>query len=231
MAQALLCELEGVVVDSAPLRRRALSEILAADGVDPCVQSHDVRSGMPELARIRASIAAAGCAADESRADLLLIAARRRFAELASGGISLQPGVREFLMDARARVPLALVTRASRAEADVLLSLSGLADLFDVRVAAEDTSRAKPDAAPYLRALDRLARRGAMAAERCIALEDGPVGAMSARAARIPCFLVGSVAAHDALKADAGISSLVGEGLDSLTALLERRMPMGGAPV
>src|SRR6202035_3495630 len=74
------------------------------------------------------------------------------------------PGVREMLEGLRAEgVAIAVVTSQARRRYGQDASRAGLDGLIDVAVCAEDASRAKPDPAPVLRALELLGVPGAHA--------------------------------------------------------------------
>lgn len=111
----------------------------------------------------------------------------RYFAErLAGGGISLRPGVRRLLGEARAAgIPLLIVTTTSPENVAALLEHCldpGARGWFDL-IAAGDVVPAKkpaPDIYHYA-----LAHRG-LPANECIAFEDSANGLRAARAAGVP---------------------------------------------
>src|SRR5206468_2339064 len=103
---------------------------------------------------------------ETSWAEAQRLAARKQehYRRLASEGPALVRGVAEFVAGLAAqRVPRAVATSASRHDVEVLLTLSGLRDRFEVVVAAEDVHRGKPDPEVYLLAAHRLG----VAPERC----------------------------------------------------------------
>ena len=110
-------------------------------------------------------------------------------------------------------------SRASRAEIDATLALAQLDHPFEFVITGDDAFQPKPSPAAYLGAVDRLARRRAVAPKNVVALEDGPVGIRAAKAAGVRCAVVGSVPVHLALDADALIPSLVGQSAATLDAL------------
>jgi beta-phosphoglucomutase-like phosphatase (HAD superfamily) len=225
MPDAVLCELEGVLVDATRLRDAALRAGLAAVGAgDAAAPASAGGRGTAEAVR-DALAAASGGSIDETLADLATLSAESHFAAHAAGGLSLIDGAREFVESAAGRVRLAVVTRARRREAETMLALAGLADGFEFVVAAEDAAPPKPHPAPYERALARLARRRPVARERVVALESGAAGVAAARAAGLFCVAVGSDA--EACAADAWLASLRGETPRSLGARLARAGGVG----
>jgi HAD superfamily hydrolase (TIGR01509 family) len=113
-------------------------------------------------------------------ADPALIDERiRRYNELVVDGSTVSEETREAVRFAAARVPVALVTAAARAEIDPVLDASGLRDAFTVIVSQDDVTRGKPHPEPYLRAAEKLDVEPA----RLVVIEDTDVGVASAKAA------------------------------------------------
>ena len=81
---------------------------------------------------------------------------------------------------------LALASSSPMRLIRAVLSLGGLADRFEVVLTAEDEEQGKPDPAVYRSAA--LALR--VAPERCLAVEDSVNGVRSAKAARMVCVAV-----------------------------------------
>ena len=206
---ALLCELEGVLFDTAALRRTAMVRAVTSLGGS---LPDDWRAGAAEPpivpADALAAVEAAGLDDDSSLNDLLGLAASRFFLEAVSlGGVALTEGAASFLADASAQLRLVAVTRARRSEADALLFGSPFADAFSFVVAEEDTLHGKPHAAPYHAALQRL-RLGPNGAAAALALEHGAIGIASASAAGVKCIAVGSYESMSGIAPIASITSL-----------------------
>ena len=224
MLDAVLCEFEGVLADTAGLRADALRESLADEGiVTSRTQLADACGGLPPRTAVTAALALCGEERDETGIDVLVLRAERHFAAAAGKGLTLAAGAREFLERAAGRVRLALVTRASRRDVEFVLSLAGLDAAFECVVAAEDTAEPKPSANAYERALERLGRRRLVQLDRAVALEDSTVGLRAARAAGLRCIMVGPLPAHLAAEADALLPSLAGQTPATIGALLSHR--------
>ncbi len=73
---------------------------------------------------------------------------------------------------------LAVVTNATRLNAEAMLEAIGLTEAFQTVVCGDECARGKPDPAPYLEAMRQL---GATP-ETCIAFEDSPSGVRAAAA-------------------------------------------------
>jgi HAD superfamily hydrolase (TIGR01509 family) len=111
-----------------------------------------------------------------------------RTAELFADGLPWRPGAQEALrlVDGLGW-PTALVTNTGRALTESALDSIGR-EHFTASVCADEVPRGKPDPDPYLRAAELLG----VAAQRCLAIEDSPNGALAAERAGaavlvVPC--------------------------------------------
>ena len=220
MIRAALLEVEGVLVETAEARRRALEEAFAARHHAGPRASIDPTLPVREAARV--ALGGAGAAADEVEVDLVAREAGRRFGAWLGKGAILAPGARGFVERLHGRVRLGIVSRATRSEAEAMLLLAGLGDLFEFVIGEEDAWPPRPDPASHRAALARLGRRGAIAADEVVALEDGAAGIAAARAAGLHCIAVGPLAAHVAMQADALLPSLDHEGAVAMLNALSR---------
>ena len=116
------------------------------------------------------------------------------YAEIvAAGAITLRPGVRELIAEARERgVRQAVVTTTSRSNVEALLHAqlgASWADTVDLSICGEDVAAKKPHPEAYLEALRRLRLRPLEA----LAIEDSPGEAGAAGAAEVPVIVTRSV--------------------------------------
>lgn len=93
--------------------------------------------------------------------------------------LPLIEGARAAVERLAARWPLGLASSSNRPLIDAVLELARLTDLFAVTVSSEEVQRGKPSPEVYLEA----ARRLAVDAAACAAVEDSHSGIRSARAA------------------------------------------------
>jgi HAD superfamily hydrolase (TIGR01509 family) len=103
----------------------------------------------------------------------------RRLEEIYRRSLPLLPGAVGAVRALAERWPLGLASSSNRELIDLVLELSGLAPRFRATVSSEEVARGKPAPDVYLEA----ARRLAVAAERCAAVEDSESGIRSAKAA------------------------------------------------
>ncbi len=161
---AVLFDMDGVIVDSEPIHEASLLELYAARGwavADPRFRSFKGRTAADvfgDLARVTGT-AAADITADK----------RVRYDALFARDGRLVPGVGAVLGALTARgVPLALATSGHRAEVEAVFARFGIGTYFAATVAGEDVTRSKPHPEPYLRAAAALGAD----ASRCLVVED-----------------------------------------------------------
>jgi beta-phosphoglucomutase-like phosphatase (HAD superfamily) len=216
----LLVEFEGVIADTAGLRRDALREALAADGITPSDDAHSAAAGHPLEESVRRARAAMGLLDDPVAVELGRVRAERAFAERSGKGLMLQAGLRPALEHLAATCRLAIVTRAGRREVDFVLGLAGIEGIFRPVICAEDVSPPKPARAPYLAALARIGQLFPGQQLRPLAVEDHLVGVRAAREAGIPSVAVGSIPPHEALEADGWVETLGDLDVERVRSLL-----------
>lgn len=103
-----------------------------------------------------------------------------------AGGVDVRPGARELLTALKeAGRPTGLASNSSRRFIDEVLRRSGIGPLLDTTVAAHEAGASKPAPDVYFEAARRLGVRP----ERCVALEDSPVGITAAKEAGM--FVIG----------------------------------------
>lgn len=179
MLRAVLCDMDGTLVDSEKLWDVAMDALYDRLGG---VLTADVRAAT-----------VGGCAEDTMRIVYDDLGLERDPAAMADSanwlhdytaglfdvGLPWCDGASD-LLDAltAAAVPLALVTNTPRALAERALNTIGR-HYFTVVVCGDEVARGKPAPDPYLRAAELLA----LDPRGCLALEDSPTGAAAAEAA------------------------------------------------
>lgn len=220
---AVLLEFEGVVADTAYVRREAITTALADAGVSLSeAEYYSLCAGWPTSNAVRSVAAEQQLALDDIVLDLISYAADRAYSAHVGKGVVLVDGARAALERLASRARVGIVSRLRRSDLEVLISLGKLEHVFAFVIGAEDVAPGKPEPFPYQRALDRLARLtpGDATRRRVVALEDGVAGIRAAHRAGIECVVVGDVPPHVAMEADAWIESITGLDPDTLDSLL-----------
>ncbi len=166
--RAILCDLDGTLIDSTLATERAYAAWMADRGVTPPAEHPH---GVP--ARQVVVMLAPQLDAEVEAADLQ----RREVAD--TDGVHALPGAAELLAPEGAwGLEVAIVTSCTAPLAEARLAAAELV-MPSIVVTAERTQRGKPDPDPYLLAADLLGLRP----EDCLVLEDAPAGIAAGRAA------------------------------------------------
>jgi HAD superfamily hydrolase (TIGR01509 family) len=190
LLQAVLFDMDGLLVDSEPLWFENERIIMARMG------SSWTRADQEALLGGSLSHSAGYMAARAARPAAPEVIGRWMVAGMTAlireRGVPLKPGAGELLAElAAAGVPAALVTSAERAVMEAAIEATGLQ--IAITVCAEDVTRSKPDPEPYQLAAARLGAEPAC----CVALDDSPTGVASAEAAGCAVIAVPSVPMPD----------------------------------
>jgi HAD superfamily hydrolase (TIGR01509 family) len=188
-ARAAIFDMDGVLIDSGAHHRDAWDLLLRELGQDPSPESWRVTIGRPAEEAVSLLL---GRSLDAWEARTLARRKRAHYARLAERGMLPIRGVTGFVEQlARAEVPRAVATSASRGDLDALLSQVGLRPHFDVIVTAEDVRWGKPNPEVFLLAAAGLD----MSPDTCLVFEDSLVGVHAARNAGMR--VIGLTTAHD----------------------------------
>jgi len=194
--------MDGVLVDSGAHHRGAWRALLDELGVVPEPDFWRVTIGRPAEEAVGLLL---GRALTDGEARRLAERKRDHYVRLARRGLLPITGVPEFVDAlARAGVPRAVATSASRYDVERLLATLGLRRHFETVVTADDVRYGKPDPEVYLRAAEGIDVEPA----ECLVFEDSVVGVHAARAAGMR--VIGVTTAHTAAElCDAGAESAI----------------------
>ncbi len=212
MIEAVVFDLDGVLVDSEQLWDAAKRELVERTGGRWRDEATTKMLGMSsvEWSRYLHDELAVPLSPEEINDAVVA-----RMLELYRERLPLLPGAVEAVRRFAARWPLGLASSSNREVIDLFLELSGLAESFKATVSSEEVARGKP--APDVH-LEAIARLGA-AAERCAAIEDSSNGLRAASAAGTAVVAVPNP--HFPPDRDAlALADLVVDTLDELTVEL-----------
>jgi len=193
MQHAILFDFNGVILDDETIHLRLFNEGLAPLGyrID-AADYYEKYVGFDDVDAFTTAVADQGGNLDRVLLDRLLREKAVRYQALMDSHPPLFPGAVALIRSLANRYPLAIASGALRGEIEGVLAMVGLADCFQVVVAAEDVSHGKPDPEGYLVALAAL-RRGrqpSLTADRCLVIEDTVAGVVAAKAAGMRCLAV-----------------------------------------
>lgn len=203
--EAVIFDMDGVLVDSEPIHFEATRALLAAHGVAYTHEVNDNFFGCTDRDVFRLLKARDQLAPSEPELADAWVA---RVVALLGRPLQARPGAREALLALRAS-GLRLALASSSPPEIIRATLTGLAldGPFELVVSGHDVARGKPAPDIFLEALRRLGLPG----EACLVVEDSFNGVSAAAAAGIPCVAVPcpSTIGQDFSLAAARLSSLL----------------------
>ena len=182
--QAVIFDMDGVLVDSEPFGFEAMRRVVARYGLGYSEEENAEFLGRTTLESCRILKARHGLPdTAETLADFYIDG---MLAQIGEGPVPM-PGVPDVLERVRAGgYRLALASSAELRVIHANLSALALAPLFEAVVSGTQVARGKPAPDVFLAAADRLA----MAPDRCLVVEDSRNGLLAAKAAGMRCAVV-----------------------------------------
>lgn len=194
--KALIFDVDGTLAETEEVHRQAFNETFAAQGLDWHWSKEDYRTllrttgGKERMVKQRENLGSGP--SDAQIADLHKAKTQRYVEIIASGQVSLLPGVAELISRARsAGLRLAIATTTSRANVEALIAATlrkPAGEIFEVIAAGDDVAQKKPAPDVYLLALQGLGLPPAA----CLAFEDSRPGLAAAKAAGLRVVLTPS---------------------------------------
>jgi len=209
MIQAVVFDLDGVLIDSEPVWEQVRRRVVAENGGHWAADTQDRLMGMStgEWSRYMSEELGVGLS-PPAVADVVIEAMAARYLE----NLPLMPGAVAAVRRMAGRWTVGLASSAPRSLIDTVLDAAGLRPVFAATLSTEEVAHGKPAPDAYLEAASRLA----VAPGVCAAVEDSSNGLRSAAAAGLAVIAVPHPKyppAPDALAA----ARLVLDGLDELT--------------
>jgi beta-phosphoglucomutase len=197
--RAVIFDFNGILVDDESVHFALFKEVLAQEGVTLSESDyHERYLGFDDRKCFEAVLLDSQKWPTSEYLDRLIARKARRYVEAAAGGLRFFPAAAETLRTLAADWPLAICSGALRAEIEYCLrQLDRLGDIAAI-IAAEDTTKCKPDPDGYERALVALrshAKNGngvlspeendlsSLAPSSCLVIEDSLAGIISAKGA------------------------------------------------
>jgi beta-phosphoglucomutase len=179
--EALIFDMDGVLVDSEPLHKRAKELAFAEIGLTLPEDVYDSYKGRPDRTMMPEVLKAYGRAADAERVMLR----KKAFYEALEHDLQPIPGAAEFVRWAATRLRLALATSATPRNRAAALQMLRIEDCFQSIVDTDRFQHPKPDPEIFQAAMRDLG----MESEQCWVIEDSIAGIGAGKAAG--CFTVG----------------------------------------
>jgi len=176
MPEAVVFDLDGVLMDSEQLWNQSKQEVVRESGGRWREDAPTAMMGMssPEWSRYMRNALGVPMAIDEINRAVV-----ERMEQHYREHLPLLPGAVEAVRSLHRHWPLALASSANREIIDFALDAAGLAREFSATVSSEEVEHGKPAPDVYLEA----ARRLEVSPDRCVAIEDSSNGLRSGAAA------------------------------------------------
>lgn len=176
-AEAVVFDMDGVIVESEHLWEELWTEFAAARGARWGGEQTKAVQGMsaPEWARYLAEFVGTGESAEATEQAVVDGMIRA----LDQGRIEPLDGAPGMITAVSAAAPIAMASSAPRRVIDAVLANHGLLERFTATVSSAEVPRGKPNPDVYLAAAEKLG----VAPDRCLAVEDSSNGLRAAAAA------------------------------------------------
>ncbi|MFP4431395.1 MAG: HAD family hydrolase [Spirochaetota bacterium] len=180
--QAVIFDMDGVLIDSEPIHERIERELFDGLGITLTTAEHRRYQGTGSLEMWRSIIEEHAL---DAKAGSLSDRQRSRFLSYLKGGhVPRIPGILELLAHLRSRrVPLAVASSSVGPIVRSVLRHTGLEEFFGVVVSGDEVARSKPAPDIFLLAAERLG----LHPRGCLVVEDSENGVAAARAAGMVC--------------------------------------------
>jgi len=213
MIEAVVFDLDGVIVDSEPVWEQVRRQVVAEHGGHwpPDAQQRLMGMSTGEWARYLSQDLGVGLPPAEVAA-MVIERMQARYRE----GAPLMPGAAGAVRELAARWPLGLASSSPPALIDAVLDGAGLRECFRVTLSTEQVSRGKPAPDIYLAVTGQLG----FPPQACAAVEDSTNGLRSAAAARMSVIAIPNQTfppSEDALQ----LAAATIHSLDELVPMLE----------
>lgn len=199
--EALLFDMDGVIIDSEPLHDEAQRVVFREFDLDVPESIFPTIRGMRE--REAFELIVREYANGRAYVDDLIAAKERTYREL-TRDLTAIPGALTFIRNSHTIYRLALTTSSVLVDLQIAFEKFDLARYFETVVTAEDIEHPKPHPQPYLATAAKLGIRPSA----CLVIEDSTNGVRSAVAAGCEVAAITTSFDHDAL-AQAGAHIIV----------------------
>ncbi len=215
--QAIVFDLDGVIIDSEALHNEAVAAAVAVRGFQVPDALFDEFVGIPDAVLLDhinrhylgGRYAVAELLADKQTAYLAVAEQARAI-----------PGAVEFIRMARPHFQaFALATSAMKSNQQLAFDQLGLHHFFDAVVTADDVTRTKPDPQPYQLAVERIGLR----AHECVVIEDSLNGVRAGK--RAGCTVIGLTTTYPGAALRAAGADVVCTAYDEIATLLLGQAP------
>jgi beta-phosphoglucomutase len=191
---AVIFDFNGTLSHDEPILCEIFMELFAGHGKPLSAQEYfDELAGLSDPEIVRTWLGR-----DHPDVDEVIEERTRRYRAAVADGSSVPRELRDAVRYAAERVPLAIVSGASRDEIEPVVEAAGLAGAFAFMVTSDDIELGKPDPEGYVKALGLF--DDDLDAGEVLVMEDTEAGVTSAKGAGMRCFAVLGTLAPERLR-------------------------------
>jgi len=181
MYDAVLFDFDGVMAETFPYHYRAWQIVLQQERIEPREMTIRLNEGKPAWQIAKAIYESAGRNVSEQKANRIKEEKNKIFQQIQKAGVF--PEVNKLLdLLISCSIKTGLVT-GTTLENIIAVLPNKVIEKYSVIVKEGDTSRGKPFPEPYLIAAEKLI----VAPNRCVVVENAPIGIRAAKAAGMYC--------------------------------------------
>lgn len=173
---ALIFDMDGVLIDSEPLHKRAKERAFEEHGILLPESVYDSYKGRPDATMLPEILGARGWSAERIQE---FSRRKRQFYEEIEHELRAVAGAVDFVVWAAARYKLALATSSTKRNRETTFKVLGIGEQFAAIVDASGHTRPKPEPEVFLVAMRKLG----VSPEDCWIIEDSVNGVKAAKAA------------------------------------------------
>lgn len=209
---ALIFDMDGVLIDSEPLHKRAKELAFGEAGIVLPESVYDRHKGRPDATVIPEMLGDTGLSPDQIAE---LLHRKHQVFEKIEHEMKAVPGAAEFVLWAKQRYRIALATSATKRNRQAGLKLLGIGNPFEVVVDSDRLHRPKPDPEIFEIAISDLH----LEPGDCWVIEDSTNGVEAAKAAS--CIAIGIMTTFDSETLRTAGADLVVASFPELRTVLE----------
>lgn len=189
MIQAVIFDLDGVIVDTAHYHYIAWKRLASEFGITLTPQHNELLKGVSRMRSLEIVLSLGNIQLSDSEMEALADKKNKWFIEYIESvrPEEIFPGVKDMLVNCRKK-NLKVALASSSKNAPRVIELLGIANLFDTMVDGTMITHTKPDPEIFLLAAKRLG----ITPDKCVVFEDAEAGVEAAIAAGMKCVGVGS---------------------------------------
>jgi HAD superfamily hydrolase (TIGR01509 family) len=172
MIRAAIFDMDGVIIDSEKIYRRACTELVDELGGKISVELFERQMGLKMSETQKVVVQTAGLEIEPEEFGKRYM---ERYLELARETLVPNPGLVNLLDFLSEKVELAIASSTEKAAVEELMKRIGVLDYFEIIVGGDEVDESKPSPMIYLKASELLG----VNPEECIVIEDSPNGIKS----------------------------------------------------